>query len=220
MGEAENEYWESEKTMQIKDRYGNIREGTGKEFWTELNYIKMHGFKSKPVAHAAEDHSLIAAQAMARKDLGPGFLKDFFPDSKSPEQKTVDPVQVRNPSVSNQATGKFTLADAQRKAREDGIKLPGGQLTYSEAYAKYGPPQAKVKAQVTVQAPAQVQARTVVQVPRSEAVAHAKKHLAASPQLLTVLQRVNKYPGLKSQYFTDPYWHPFLVAAQDLNPVR
>lgn len=136
--------------VQIKDRYGVIREGSWTEFWTEHNFIQMHGFQTKPsqsVAHSAEDRSLAAAQGRIAKAMGPGFMDGLFGSDKRPlEQRIASEVarqlaqqkpstvalHSRQPQSNQNATTsivtqarKFTLADAQKRLREAGVSWPG-----------------------------------------------------------------------------------------------
>jgi hypothetical protein len=126
--------------VQIKTRYGEVRDGTWEEFWTEHNFILMHGFQTKPqqqVAHAKEDHSFAAAQRRIAKEMGEGFMREWGgPDNRPLEQKIASevarqlgpqaqPTPVQHSQPARSTPEVITLADAQRRLREAGVSWSG-----------------------------------------------------------------------------------------------
>lgn len=70
--------------VKIKTRYGEVREGTWKEFYEEHNFILMHGIQKKPEpAISPKGFGLADAERRFREQAGAPLLED----NRTPEQK-------------------------------------------------------------------------------------------------------------------------------------
>jgi hypothetical protein len=216
--------------VKIRDANGQVREGTWAEFWQDYHNTLKHGYQSpskKKVEHAAQDHSLAAAQREMAKTMGKGFMDAFGGGDRRPiEQKIAQEVvkqlnihapksqeTMHTPATQSITTPKakhqrFSLADASRALRESGISDWPGQLSKTEATARYAaqsPTQPVQQSQQPTQIVQSVQTSKVQQsstekVPTKEQIRHVFKR---DPMLSVLMMR-------RPDMFEDhPFWAPY-----------
>lgn len=214
--------------MKIKNRYGDIVEGTMVEFHQEYNYILRHGYLSKPgqaVTHAKakQDRSLAAAQKKLAATCGQAYVNsNFMPSDKRPVEVRIaeaitaelnaqskPPVQIRRAqnsssqgvtSTPNASTRAFSLADAQRKLRASGVVWQG----VTDQPGVDNTPQSK-PVQQQPQAPAQQVRQSQAHIkPSNEAV---QAELKRNPTFAEALR------GRPDLFRNDLVLQPYLEAA-------